>query len=215
MLPRALRHLKLAPRVSEEKECQHCPPTDTYQLLPVTFFSFGCLEMEQKSPGVVSFPWLKVGPTSLSVVLSSRPLRGDAEMPHWTMMALFISCSLETTAWISCVIFCFYVSSVSFHQFPQLTVTIWGAQGPCSESRIICSPAEKCFLWVFSEIASQKSSVHSKSEDKGEASEGKCCKDLILCLFQTLISRGREIINKRTKQTLTCWGGPVGGMQAH
>lgn len=68
---------------------------------------------------------------------------------------LLIPFSLEGRAQVSCMnsadllllfLFCF---SVSFRWFPQLSVTIWAALCPCSRSRNICNPAERCFFVNF------------------------------------------------------------------
>lgn len=90
---------------------------------------------------------------------------------------LLIPFSLENRAWVSCMnsadllllfLFCF---SVSFHQFPQLSVTIWAALDPCSRSRNICNPADRSFLWISSEIARQKWFACSRSESRAETLE--------------------------------------------
>lgn len=149
--------LQTCPRVCEEKECQLCSPTNTYQLLPLTFFSFRSLEMEQKPAEAIPFQGSRWDQPSCGFLQTSQRWCWNAS---WTRMVFVHAHSLETTAGISCMnsadlslvcLFCF-LPSVS----PVKGNYLRCSRPFCSKSRIICSPAERCFLRIFSEIANQK-----------------------------------------------------------
>lgn len=157
VLPRALRHFRLAPgsvrrrSVSSALLQTHTSSSHSHSF-PSEVWKWS--KNQQKPSPSQGSRWDQA---ACGFLQTSQRWCWNAS---WTRMVFVHAHSLETTAGISCMnsadlslvcLFCF-LPSVS----PVKGNYLRCSRPFCSKSRIICSPAERCFLWIFSEIANQK-----------------------------------------------------------